>query len=414
KQYLCSLFYIKVYTLLTGQYMAIVGPSAYFYGWEVIQYVFYLLDAYVKQFPWQVRISFTIIGLCILTMLQVLILFLNRIIRRKRDQRRYDYYQKRFESAFRTVLSEPEKISYEEIEYICKTDRSEFARLDGRTLTHLIMSLRRELGASIYIPNMQRLCNVTGVRAHLENRLVKGRNVEHVLQTLITLPIRVSEGALAAYTGNKNKQIRELARSYFGFCSKTEPFLLVAQDVNEPFNLLYPITFHRLCGWHLAKGHPTPHFLSLEEHSDNDGKKALFISEVPYYGTEEEKRSLSRFLTTDNPQSCIAAIRAIALIGDPESENDLIKNYDILFPPAKREILQAVARINTGRQTEFLRQAYLHSTSHNTRAVALSCLYNYGEQGRAAFYELSRTGLDDNQFFEQIIFLKNHSQESEA
>lgn len=80
----------------------------------------------------------------------------------------------------------------------------------------------------------------------------------------------------------------------------------------------------------------------------------------------------------------------------------MVANYGSQFPQAKRETLLAVAKINTGRQTEFFKQAYLQSSSQNTRAVALSCLYNYGEEGRRVFHELAHVGLDDSRFFEQI------------
>jgi len=212
----------------------------------------------------------------------------------------------------------------------------------------------------------------------------------------------VDEGTLAGYLEHKDHQIRELARAYFGFCSKTEPFAMVTRDASKPFNLWYPTTFHRLCGWHKAKGHPLPHFLPLINQSTNEDKQALFISEIPYWGTAEEKRSLRQFLRSTSRACCSAAIQALALVGDTEAETELVNNYVYLFPQARREILRAVAKMNTGKQVEFFRKAYLNSTSHNTRAVALSCLYHYGEEGRHVFKQLSQAGLDDRRFFEQI------------
>lgn len=148
---------------------------------------------------------------------------------------------------------------------------------------------------------------------------------------------------------------------------------------------------------------PTPQLLSLADNSQNEDKKALFISEIPYWGTEKEKRGVERYLASQNQKCCLAAIHALSIIADPRSEQMLIDNYNRQFPQAKRETLLAIAKINTGKQTEFFRQAYLHSTSHKTRAVALSCLFNYGEEGRRIFHELAQAGLDDNRFFMQII-----------
>ena len=389
--------------LLANILNALVGPSAYFYGWQVLTYVRYLADAYLRQFPWQVQISLLIIVLSSIVIIILFMMFLDKIIHREKTTRQYNALDERFRDAFREILDCDIKMSNEEMEYICKADCSELRQCNMPALTQLIVSLRLELSKKILLTNMQRLCNMTGVQEWLEFNMVKGRHIEQTLQILMTLPIRISEGALAAYTGHKNDRIRELARAYFGFCSKTEPFRFVMLDVNEPYQLWYPTTFHRLCGWHHAKYHPVPQLLELAKRSKNDNRKALFISEIPYWGTEEEKRSVREILTWPGPKCRSAAINALALIGDPDSEEDLVRTYHLQFPAAKRETLRAVAKINTGRQIDFFRQAYLHSTSQDTRAVALACLYNYGFEGRKVFRELAQAGLDDTRFFDQIL-----------
>ena len=384
-------------------FTATSGPSAYFYGWQVMTYARYLIEAWLQQFPWQVQISLLIVVMSSLTILILFCLFLQNIVALNRRDRLFHAYEARFRDAFYEILSSEVKMSREEMEYICKADGSELHKLNPVTLTRLIVSIRLKLGNRVFLTNMQRLCNMSGVQALLENNMVKGNHVVQTLQILMTLPIRISEGALAAYTGHKTRRVRELARAYFGFCSKTEPFRYVMLDINEPFQLWYPTTFHRLCGWHTAKSHPTPQLLELAHRSTNDAKKALFISEIPYWGSDLEKRGIREALVSPSAKCRSAAIHALAIIGDPDAEDDLIRTYMTQFPAAKRETLRAVAKINTGRQTEFFRQAYLSSTSQDTRAVALACLYNYGEEGRRVFKELSQTGLDDTRFFEQIM-----------
>lgn len=378
------------------------GPNAYFYGWEVFTYVRYLVDAYLRQYSWQVQTSLTIITLSSLMILILAAVFTQRMMTRNSRDRLFELCRARFEEPFRIVLAAKEKWPHEEIEYVCKVDTSALQTFDPATFARLMVMLRLERSSEVFLPNMQRLCNMTGVQAYLEYNMVKGHHVEETLQILMTLPVRISEGALAAYTGSRSKRTRDLARSYFGFCSKTEPFHYVTQDVNEGFQLWYPTTLHRLVGWHHAKGHPVPQFLTLARQSENSDKKALFISEIPYWGSDREKRGVRAFLTSSDQKCRSAAIQALAIIGDPDSEDELVANYASQFPQAKRETLLAVAKINTGRQTEFFKQAYLQSSSQNTRAVALSCLFNYGPEGKKAFHELAHFGLDDTRFFEQI------------
>lgn len=393
---LCALLHIMIGGLLN------IGPNAYFYGWDVLTYVRYLLDAYLRQFSWQVQTSLVIIAMSLFMIILLSVMFAKRMMDRNKSERLLRQCAARFEEPFRIVLESDEKWPREEIEYVCKVDSSALQTFDPETFAHLITKLRLEQSNRVFLPNMQRLCAMTGVQAYLEYNIVKRKHVEESLQMLMTLPIRITEGALAVYTESRSRRVRELARSYYGFCSKTEPFHFVMQDVNESFELWYPTTLHRLVGWHHAKGHPVPQFLTLARQSENSDKRALFISEIPYWGNEKEKRSVRAYLTSSDPKCRSAAIQALAIIGDPDSEADLVANYAAQFPQAKRETLMAVAKINTGKQTEFFRQAYLQSSSQNTRAVALSCLYNYGEEGRRVFRELANAGLDDTRFFEQI------------
>lgn len=378
-------------------------PIAIFYGWEVVEYFRYLADAYIRQFPWQVRIAFGLICIGMLTMLVLAILFAIKLRKRHVGRKRFESCRQRFEEPFRQILRSETKISEERMEEICQYEHSQFLSEDSMQLANLLVRLRMDFAHMFYIPNMQRLCHLTGVSQYLELNLLKQRKVVGTLQILMYLPCRVSEGALALYLENKNLRIRELARAYYGFCSRTEPFSMITKDVDKPFNMWYPTLLHRLCGWHAAKGHPMPLFTSLISQSNNNEKKALFIAEIPYYGSPEEKRNLKNYMHLNCKRCCLAAIHALALVGDVESVNDLVENYPNLFPEAKRETLLAVARINTGRQVDFFRKAYLHSTSRKTRTVALSCLLHYGEEGRRVFNELSAAGRDDNTLFEQVI-----------
>ncbi len=384
-------------------------PTAIFYGWEVVEYFRYLADAYIRQFPWQVRIAFVLICLSVLTILVLAILFAIKLHKRHVDARRFKRCRARFEEPFRSILGMETKIEELQMEEICGYDHSQFSAEDSMQLANLLVRLRMEFSHSFYIPNMQRLCHLTGVSQFLELNLLKQRDVVRTLQILMYLPCRVSEGALALYLENKNQRIRELSRAYYGFCSRTEPFSMITRDSDKPFNMWYPTLLHRLCGWHAAKGHPMPQFMSLISQSKNYEKKALFISEIPYYGSTEEKRNLKNYLNLDCKKCCLAAIHALALVGDAEAEKDLINNYSSLFPEAKRETLLAVARINTGRQVDFFRNAYLHSTSKKTRTTALSCLLHYGEEGKRVFDELESAGRDRNTLFEQVITIKERN-----
>lgn len=384
------------------------GPTAAFYGWEVFWFFYYRLLNYLRHCSWQAQLSLFVIFFCIIFMIIIYVLFTRRIVLQDRFKREYNAAYDRYAQAFREILSSPQKMSRDEMEYICNSDMSEIREFDSYVLTTLITNIRLEYKEQIYLPNLQRLCSHTGVQMELERNLIRGHRVAQTLQLLMTLPIRISDGALANYTSSSSKQTAELARTYYGFCSKSEPFYYVEKDIDLPCGLWYPTNFHRLCAWHKAKNHPIPSLLTLAQHCHDERKQALFISEIPFWGSDTEKKQIVEFLTSPKRQCRLATIEAMAKIGLPEYEQPLLEHYEEQYTTEKRAILQTILALNTGQQAEFLRQVYLATTSQNVRATALTCLYNYGEQGRQIFYELKNLGnMDSSRMFEQIISSNN-------
>ena len=71
----------------------------------------------------------------------------------------------------------------------------------------------------------------------------------------------------------------------------------------------------------------------------------------------------------------------------------------------KVAIMHALTRFATGKAIDSLLEGYHNTANPHVRFEALRCMYNYGEKGRAMFYELEANAHErDKKFFE---FFKN-------
>ena len=81
---------------------------------------------------------------------------------------------------------------------------------------------------------------------------------------------------------------------------------------------------------------------------------------------------------------------------------DLLIDALLIQPDdTKVAIMHALTRFATGRSLGALLEGFYNTTNPHVRFEALRCIYNYGEEGRAKFYELEKNARDiDQKFFE--------------
>lgn len=84
-----------------------------------------------------------------------------------------------------------------------------------------------------------------------------------------------------------------------------------------------------------------------------------------------------------------------------EGEDLLVDALLIQPDDTKVAIMHALTRFATGKSLSALLEGYYNTTNPHVRFEALRCIYNYGEEGRAKFYELEKDALEtDLKFFE--------------
>jgi len=361
------------------------GPIVEFHGWEVIGYYLNNIQNYLAEYSWQVRTAYGLIVGCIFVMIILFGLFILMIRKTTKYKKEYQQLEEKFREPLYQIMILPEPPSVQEIEGLMGCNFTELKRYDSAMFAQLISSLRMELCEVLYIPNMQYICKITGVTDYIERCLIGRTKVFEILQMVVNLNIRISEGELAIYLNHHNTNIRLMARLAYIICTENEPYKYLEEDLNQRMLPWRPMLTHRLFGWLQECGRPMPSFIVIAESLDNEEASAFLIEEVAYWGTDTEKNELSKFFLAPRYIIRLAAMRATAQLAREANEQALVESYDHQPEYIKREVLKTVLAINSGKQLDFYEKAYKTASSKETQEQALSCLYMYGNEGRRRF-----------------------------
>ena len=372
------------------------APVAEFHGWEIIGYYINNIENYFADYLWQVRTAYGLIVGCILVMMVLYILFFQLIRKTTKYKKAYKKLEDQFREPLYNIMILPDPPSALELEEMFGCKIEELRLYDPKMFTQLISSLRMELCEILYLPNIQLVCDITGVTDYFGRCLVERKRVFETLQMIVNLNVRISEGELAIYLNHHNANIRLMARLAFIICTENEPYQYLEEDLNQKMPPWRPMLTHRMFGWLQECGRPMPSFLTIAESLTNDQAAAFLIEEVSYWGSEIEKNELSKFFLSPRYNRRVAAMHATAQLARAENEQALIESYDRQPEPIKREVLKTVLAINSGKQVDFFEHVYNTTSSKETQEQAMTCMYLYGTEGRRRFEIIrSQTQVDD-------------------
>lgn len=379
-----------------GNTVDFTGIDAFDYYYGFVSYWGESIVAWFRDFSWQVQVSFTVILICIVTMIVIAYRFYQNIKKTRAFEEELANASAKYRDIFYNMLINPEEPTIEEVEAMLGGDLEQLNEHSPVIYATMISTLRLELNEITYLPNMSFLCKLTGVTTFYEQNLINKHDVLSTLQNIVNMSLRVSEGLLAIYINHYNTNIRHMARMAFIICTETEPYRYLEEDLQEQQALWRPMMLHRLFGWLKDTGRQMPQFLVLASVMKDDTTAAFLIEEIAYWGSEKEKANIKEFFLSPMFKCRLAALRAVALLCDESQEQDIIASYEHQPDNLRKECLKAISAINSGRHTEFFVDAFYNTSSKEVRECALSCLYHYGPQGRRRF-EMMRTEIADDQ-----------------
>jgi len=379
-----------------GLECAVFNKELTYSGWDIFYFYTHMFRNYFSAYPWQVKVSYGIVVACCVATAVVFTLFLINLRRDRREKAHESKVYEKYRQPVETILMNP-TMSYEEMMDILGEDTEALRRNSPKYFMSLLVSVRmqEQFLEFDYLPNMQPLANLLGVREYMEQDLLRRRNVFSTLQVLLLFQLVISEGRLANYVNAGDLDIRMLARLCYILCSENDPYRYLLEDLNAPQSLMRPMMLDYVFAWIKSQNKPMPGLLRLSDQINNEPMAAFLIREVVVYGSEAEKASISRYFESTKYECRIMAIRAAGALADIKSEDALKECYVRQPENIKREILQAILHIGSGKSLQFLIDEYWQTPSRDTRETALGCIYNYSNEGIRAFAELKEKAKGD-------------------
>lgn len=363
-------------------------------GWEVFVYYFYLVKNLYAGYSWQIVTAYNITLLSITILVVLFCLFWFKIWRESYRKRKVKKLQEYYIDKFRIILGSADILTPTQMLNILEKKDEEVLRHNPFYYAQMLEQARMEMYEIVYLPNMQTLAMTMGVTDLFERKLLHRRDVFRTLQMMLMLQITVSEGRLANYVNHSNAEVRMMARLCYITCSANDPYRFLEEDLNVKQALFRPMLLNYIFGWMKSRDRQMPDFLNLAQQMENEDSAAYLVKEVAYWGSEMEKADVKKLFLSNKFKVRSAAIEVVSMLGDTSAEPLLVDSYIYQPEDIRREVLKALLAMNTGKQTEFFKEAYATSTSRETRETALHCLYRYGNEGRRAF-EMMRVNADE-------------------
>lgn len=378
-------------------------PFADFYGFDIIMYYWYVVKSFMLDYSWQVRLSYGIILISIVAMIFLALLFTRQMYMRRYHDDRFNHCMRTYGEAFTQILEEKVQLTGEQMLEICDAEEEELEQYSGMLFAEIILNIRMSMHDVAYMPNLQTLCELTGARLALETCLKSRKHVVHALQIINTLPLYINEGLLAVYTSSKDQKTQDLARITHMIISKTEPYMYMIEDMNKSWSPWYPITIHRILGWKKAQGQPMAPLHMLASECTDPNMSAFLIEEISYYGSDDEKARLPEFFTDKRLNCRMKAVEMVALLHIPNGDNLIYESYHSQPQPVRRVMQQALLSYHQERFSAFYEHLFFNTPSHESRRIALRCLFYNTPESRARFEQLAKTAKpEDELLFRQI------------
>lgn len=385
-----ELGHIEITRYPDGNTVDFTGVDAFEYYYGLVAFWGQSVVAWYRDYSWQVQVSFGVILTCIATMIYLAFRFFRNIHKTRTFEQEVAEATEKFRDTFYGILIRPDEPTTEEMEELFGENLESIRDYSPVVYSTIISTLRLELSEISSLPNINFLCKITGVTQYYEQNLINKHDVLATLQNIVNMSLRMSEGLLAIYINHHIANIRHMARMAFIICTETEPYRYLEEDLQEPQALWRPMMLHRLFGWLKDTERQMPQFLVLASVMKDEATAAFLIEEIAYWGSDKEKASIHEFFLSPMHKCRQSALHAVALLCDETQEDEIVASYEHQTDELRIECLKALSAIGSGRHTQFFVDAFHNTSSKQIRECALTCLYNYGSEGRRRF-EIMRT-----------------------
>lgn len=378
----------------------------------VTQYVMYLYNAFLG-FSIIIKIAVIILTLSCILIIYTLFQMLYNAIRNRRWRRVYNRLDKRYGDAIKYILSEEagSELSRRAIVDILDLDGHEKPGIlhnfrEKWTFARLVYHYRISDDAALNRKkNLHILLNIFEMPMFLKDQINKGktRRKAEALNMFRAFKLPVDQWISNGLRNAKRLRLRRLAM-YASIMTSSNSDLEYFES--EFFDLNCCIYDEIQLGYvlqrRLAMKRQLPNLAQLANMQSHPESQAIFVKFMRLFNQKEYCEELEELFkaSTDNnltQQICRTWGYLKYLPGEKMMQDIILTQPDDI----KITIMHALTRMGTGESIDILEDGYKNSGDEHVRYEALRCLYNYGQGGRAKFYELQMNSPEeDRKLFE--------------
>ena len=218
------------------------------------------------------------------------------------------------------------------------------------------------------------------------------RKVQGMIE-LTDMDMSISDVNILPLTNSKNRELRAEARNAYIKLSKNEPFKFF-DVVTEPLLMWDQIELFKTIT--TTEEIAIPKFARWVTYSSNKSIVSFCLKLIVHYNQTDAAPAIMRLLDNKDHTLRADAINCLGKLRCEEAEDKLVAIYSNQPLHCQIEILKALGRLDTGRQIQFLRQEFLHSSDFDIRKNAAKSLIKTRATPKSLVDELIETGTAEN------------------
>ena len=381
-------------------------------GAKALRLNFYLLRHRFSDQPPMVHAAYSFIEFCavnIFLMLVVLFVFL-RLRQKNADYARElrDLYHDKL----REVLATPEPLTTGQIDNLLNP-KKRYLQIEAfaswLTLLKEIHDEARQGSPAQPLSqhNMKGLFRCLGLDEYFEDVLLNGVPGKQYLaiEYLRLLRLEVPTSLVTRLLTDRHDRLRKAAKQYYMTLDTEDPYATISTGhLHSRFSDWDGIVLHDTIKRNVEQGKDIPPFRSHIENTHDPALKRHLIEEAGYWVDEENMNYLLSYLGDSRIEFRNSIYRSIAHNRYAAAEPRMLANYPNETVDMKIRIVETLVACRSGRQDDFLLQAYGESTSRKLKRTLLRAMTTYSDASRANFDRLRATAAaEDAVMFDHVL-----------
>ena len=368
---------------------------------------YYILVLYYQlmEYPLLARIAAIMITLCVLFILVLIVRIVIVIQKANYRQRKTARARARYYEPMKAIAMNPEMLDTADIaQQLDLPVRHSALTAMSQYMVPVFLELYRDMAESPNMTNWRRLQQAFKMPDYFD-RQIRSRTMRDrimAFKNIADINADLKEAVASRYLYAKEAKLKMNARFHVGRFGTSYPFKVLEEDANLVFTEEMMVKYHNLLVYRFKNSLPMPNFVQWCNRTPvNENLREFAVNEIRLFRQREDCPDLLNMLksTHDERFSCVL-IRALGALEYYIAEDEFRRRFPAASTRERNVICEALGTMHSGlpEVIPFLENAYKMVTDVVSGMTILRVLYNYGPEGREAFYRLKETSSPDYLF----------------